>query len=473
MKRKLVFVLVGAALTGCAVLPDPHELPRMHTYNAKASFAAPATTAWPSDSWWRNYGDAQLDALVAEALAGSPTMAVAKARLDRAQASAQIAGAPLYPQVSANASNTMQKQSYNYLTPRSATPEGWNDYSRATLDFSWEMDFWGKNRAALAAATSELEATRADQAQARITLATSIASSYAELARLHAALDTARAARDVRTKTAELFRQRYANGLETLASVRQAESRRAASEAEVLSLEESLGLQRNRIAALVGAGPDRGLSITPPAVDLAKSFGLPAELPAELLGRRPDIVGARLRVEAAAKRIDQSKAAFYPNVNLTAFIGAQALHINNLGKSGSDIGSFGPAVSLPIFDGGRLRGQLRGSEADYADAVANYDQTVIQALQDVADAATSQRLLGGQIARTDESVEAAREAWRIQGNRYQGGLATYLDVLTAEETLLSSLRTQTDLHSRSFALDVALVRALGGGYSNTQKREHS
>jgi len=468
MKRLTLASLVVAALAGCATLPDPQPRPQAKPagqYAAEQSFAAPATN-WPSDRWWQDYRDAQLDALIGEALAGSPTMAVAKARLERARSNAQITGAALQPQVSANGSITEQKQSSNYLTPPSATPQGWNDYGRATLDFSWELDFWGKNRAALAAATSELDATRADEAQARITLATSVASAYAELARLHAALETATAARDVRAKTAALFRQRFDNGLETLASVRSAESRRASAEAEVVSLSEQLGLQRNRIAALLGAGPDRGLKIVAPAIDLGRSFALPEQIPAQLLGRRPDIVAARLRAEAAGKRIDQARAAFYPNVNLSAFIGAQALQLNNLTKSGSDIGSIGPAISLPIFDGGRLRGQLRGAEADYAEAVANYDRTVVQALQDVADAATSQKLLGAQIARTDESVAAAREAWQIQGNRYTGGLATYLDVLSAEETLLSSLRTQTDLHSRSLALDVALVRALGGGYAN-------
>jgi NodT family efflux transporter outer membrane factor (OMF) lipoprotein len=353
------------------------------------------------------------------------------------------------------------------LTPRGATPEGWRDYGRATLDFSWEIDFWGKNRAALAAATSEANAALADAAQARITLATSIASSYAELARLHAALDTANAALEVRTKTAELFRQRYQNGLETLGSVRQVESRRASAAADVLALEEQLGLQRNRIAALMGAGPDRGLAIARPTVALAQPFGLPAKLPAELLGRRPDIAAARMRAEAADKRIDQARASFYPNVNLAAFIGVQSLGLGALTKAGSSIGSIGPAISLPIFDGGRLRGNLRVSEAEYAEAVANYDAAVVRALQDVADAVASQKWLGGQLDRTNESVDAARESWRIQNNRYAGGLATYLDVLSAEDSLLSNLRVQSDLQSRAFTLDVALVRALGGGYTTT------
>lgn len=463
----IAIVVCSMGLAACAGTPPRSALPVMKPashYEAEQSFAAPAGQ-WPTESWWTGYGDSQLDTLIGEALAGSPSLAVAHARLQRALAVAQISDAATKPQVSANTSATQQKQSYNYLSPRAATPEGWNDYGRATLDFSWELDFWGKNRAALAAATSEADAARADSAQARLTLATSIASSYAELARLHAALDTAKAAREVRAKTSELLRRRYDNGLETLGSVRQVDARRASAEADVLAIEEQLALQRNRIAALMGAGPDRGLRIARPTVNLARPFGLPTQLSAELLGRRPDISAARMRAEAGAKRIDQARAGFYPNVNLAAFIGVQSLGLDTLSKNGSSIGSFGPAISLPIFDGGRLRGNLRSADAEYAEAVANYDGTVVQALQEVADAATSQRALGGQLSRTDEAVDAAREAWRIQNNRYEGGLATYLDVLSAEDNLLSSLRSLTDLQSRSFTLDVALVRALGGGYS--------
>src|SRR5262245_42872402 len=464
---KGLLTLLLLILAGCAGLPEKRELAKAKTldqYAAARSFDA-AAREWPADQWWKAYGDPQLDALIAEGLAGSPTLASAEARLQRARAFMQVADAALKPQVSANASITEAKQSRNYLTPSQLVPEGWNDYGRATLDFSWEIDFWGKNRAALAAATSEAEAAAADRAQARITLATSIASAYAELARLQAALDTAKSAQEVRTRTASLFRQRHDNGLETLGSVRSAEARRAAAEADTLSLAEQLALQKNRIAALLGAGPDRGLAIEAPKISLAQTFGLPGSLPAELLGRRPDVAAARLRAEAAAKRIDQARAAFYPNVNLAAFVGRQSLGLDRLTSENSAIGSIGPAVSLPIFDGGRLRGQLRTNEADYLDAIASYEKAVVQALQDVADAAVSQKALGGQIARTDEAVALSREAWRIQNNRYNGGLSTYLDVLSAEETLLANLRSQSDLNSRSFALDVALVRALGGGYT--------
>lgn len=467
---RLTALLSILLLSACAALPEREKAPSLKPirhYSSERVFAGDER-AWPTDSWWTGYGDSQLDALMDEGLGGSPNIAVAVARLRKAQSYVYVARAADRPQLTGNASATEQKQSYNYVTPRAATPHGWNDYGRATLDLNWDLDLWGRNRAALAAATSEAEAARADVAQARLLLTTSIASGYAELARQFAALETAQAAFNVRAKTADLFRRRYENGLETLGGVRQVDARRASAEADVLSINEQISLQRNRLAALLGAGPDRGLTIARPTINLSQVAGLPAQLSADLLGRRPDITAARLRAQASAKRIDQAQAAFYPNVNLVAFVGLQSLGLDALTRGGSEVGSVGPAISLPIFDGGRLRGQLRGTDADYAQAVADYDRTVVQALQDVADAATSQRALGGQLVKTGEAVDAAREAWRIQNNRYEGGLSTYLDVLSAEDTLLGNLRVQTDLQSRSFTLDVALVRALGGGFTSAR-----
>jgi NodT family efflux transporter outer membrane factor (OMF) lipoprotein len=465
--RGVLFVAIASALSACASLPSDSGTPQIGSvadYASSHSLAAPVGE-WPSESWWQSYDDAQLDALIREALSGSPNIAVAEARLRRAQAATQIADAAGRPQATASASAIQQKHSYNYLTPREMTPQGWDDYGSASLTFSWQLDFWGRNRAALVAATSETNAAQAEAAQARLMLATSIASAYAELARQHAAHDTAVAALEVRTKTVALFQHRHENGLETLGSVRRVESRRSSAEADVLAVEERLALQRNGIAALVGAGPDRGLAITRPTVEMSRSFALPEHLEAELLGRRPDIVAARMRAEAASRRIDQARAEFYPNVNLSSVIGLQSKGLDMLTRNGSSIGSSGPAISLPIFSGGALRGNLRGAQADYAAAVAEYDSTVIQALQELADAAVGQKALGPQLARTTEAVDAAREAWRIQSNRYEGGLANYLEVLSAQDDLLANLRAQSDLQSRSFALDVALVRALGGGYS--------
>jgi len=463
--------LAVAALTlaGCAQFSDlgPRAEPKaIDAYQSSQSLNAVGAVTWPDDNWWTAYGDKQLNTLMGEALRGAPSMAVARARLLKAEGVAQQQGAALLPQVTGNASLDHMKQSYNNGVPPDFVPRGYNNEARVTLDFSYEIDFWGKNRAALAAATSELEAARADAAQARITLATSIAAGYAELERLFSQRDTSQAALQVRQETEDLFKQRRLNGLETEGSVKQVVARRAMAEADLLAVDESIALQRNKLAALAGAGPDRGLQLVRPVIDMSKPFNLPQELPANLLGRRPDIVAARLRAEAAARQIKVARAQFYPNVNLSAYFGFQSLGTNLLTQSGSSIGSFGPAISLPIFEGGRLRGQFRSASASYDEAVANYDSAVTQALQDVADVAVSERALSGRLDRTEAAADAARDAYRIVRNRYEGGLTNYLDVLNAQDTLLTNLRELSTLRSRLFALDVSMVRALGGGYQH-------
>ena len=463
----LFLALSCAAAAGCAQLPRLNPSPALKSVEqlgSSKSFAVPAT-AWPGDRWWRAYGDPQLDALIEEALRDSPDLVLAQARLHAAAAAVQGAGATRMPEVTGNALLTEEKQSYNYLIPPQALPKGWNDYGLTTLNLSWELDFWGKNRAALAAALSEQRAADVEVAQTHLILSSSVASMYAGLTHLYTLRDNATETLALRTKSAGLFRQRHDFGLETLASVRQVEARQASAQGELLAIDERIGLQRNALAALVGAGPDRGLAITRPTARFAGSEGLPANLALELLGRRPDIIAARSRAEAAARRIDQAKAGFYPSVNLVAIVGLQSLGIENLTKSGSGVGAAGPAISLPIFNTERLQGQLRGARAEYEASVALYNAALSNALREVADAATSRKSLDAELTAARAAVAAASEAHQIVSKRYQGALATYLDVLVAEDALISAQRGQAELETRALILDVALVRALGGGFA--------
>jgi NodT family efflux transporter outer membrane factor (OMF) lipoprotein len=462
----LLAAISAMALSACASLP-PAAPPRIaktpQAYEARASLTAPAAD-WPADRWWTAYGDAQLDRLIGEALAGSPTLASAEARVRRAQAAAAQQRASELPSLSANASVQEAKQSYHLGIPPQFVPQGYNDYGRLALDFNWELDFWGKNRAAVAAAISEARAAQADAAEARLVLSTSIAAAYADLARLYAEHDVAERAVALQQETTQLVRDRVANGLDTRGEQRQAEAEPLQSRADLRALDEQIALTRNQLAALMGAGPDRGLAIARPAPASLKPFGLPPTLAAELVGRRPDVAAARWRAEAAASRIKGAKAAFYPNVNLAGFLGFQSLKLGELFKAGSDIGSIGPAVSLPIFEGGRLRAGLRGAEADRDAAVASYDATVTEAFRQVADAVASERALTGQLADSRAALAASEDAYRIARLRYQGGLSTYQTVLIAEQNVLRRRRTVADLDARALALDVALVRALGGGF---------
>ncbi len=372
--------------------------------------------------------------------------------------------ATLYPSLTANAQVAEQKQSYNLGIPPQFVPHGWNDVGQATLNFGWELDFWGKNRALLAAATSEARAGAADLAEARLVLSTSIASAYADLARLFAERAVAERAAASRQETLTLVSQRVAGGAATRGDEAAAAAGPAAARADLAEIDEEIALARDRIAALMGAGPDRGLAIARPRLGPLAGFGLPASLPADLIGRRPDIVAARWRAEAAGRRIGAAKAQFYPDVNLAAYIGFQSLFISRLFDAGSTVGQAGPALSLPLFDAGRLRANLRGARADYAEAVAGYDKALTQALQQVADAAASERALAGRLAQSRAALAADEEAYRIARLRYQGGLADYQGVLLAEDTALAARRTVIDLEARAFTLDVQLVQALGGGF---------
>ena len=454
------------ALSACAAIPDLGLAPEPKAasgYAAGQSFAAPVKE-WPSDNWWKAYGDNQLDGLIEEALATSPDLAQAQARVHQAEAYAQEAGATLGPHLDAVASVAEVKQSYNMGFPPALVPHGWQDTGTGALALNWQLDFFGKNRALLAAATSETEAAQAEEAAARLTLSTAIAAAYADLDQLYADRDAADDALKVRSESEQLITQRRVQGLETQAAQDRAHAGRAAAEAELAALDEAIGLTRNRIAALIGQGPDRGLSITRPQPGAIRAFGLPANLQAELIGRRPDVVAARLTAEAEAKRIKAAKADFYPNVNLVGLIGYQSLGLSMLTNAGSSFGSIGPAITLPIFESGQLQGAYRGARAKYDEAVATYDQTLVRALKDVADSAVSAKALDARLAKSREAFDAAQGAYDLTRQRYARGLGTYLDVLTAEDALIANRRAVADLQTRAFTLDVALIRALGGGY---------
>lgn len=452
-------------LAGCASVPDlgPKPVPATaESFDSHASFAD-ATGQWPVEGWWQGFGDAQLDTLIAEGLKGSPDVAIAAARVRAADAMAQQAGAALLPRVGAEASAGGVQQSENMGIPPNFVPDGIQDTGHIAATFSFDLDLWGRNRAALAAATSEAEAARVDEAQARLMLTTGIASAYADLAGYYHALDVANEAVRVRAASADLSGERARAGIENQASQRQAESRAASARADVVALEEATATTRNRIAALLGAGPDRGLSIARPQI-VRPGLGLPANAGIDLIGRRPDIVAARLRSEAAAKRIDVARADFYPNISLSALVGLQSLGLSNLFKSGSEYGNGGAAISLPIFEGGRLQGRYRGSRADYDTAVATYDRTLVGALRDVADIVASRAATTRQLAGRREALTAAAEASKLAGLRYRAGLSNQIVQLTAEDSMVALDRAVADLEARELSLDIALIRALGGGY---------
>jgi NodT family efflux transporter outer membrane factor (OMF) lipoprotein len=462
----LAATLVLAA--GCAPNLGPaRPLATAGSLASQQSLAAPRAE-WPRQSWWKSYNDPQLDALIEEGLKTAPTVRQAQARLKAAQSLAGEAGAALRPGFGITAAEQEYLQSKNTGFPdfiRSHFPSSPRPFGRLALDMSWDLDLFGRNRAGLAAALSEADAAAADRAQAELTLSAAVAATYADLRRLAADRATAQQAVEVRSKTLALVGQRLDNGLETRGEFQQQSASVPAARAEVDALDRQIALDRNQLAALLGAGPDRALSVKidgdAPAL---KPFGLPPQVGLDLVGRRPDIVAARLRARAAAKRIRVAEADFYPNLNIAGSFGFQSLGLDQLTAKDSRFSNVGPALSLPIYGGGRASAGYRNARSQYDVAVAAYDQTLTQALREVADAVVNVRLMDRQLADAREALGHSEAAYRIAVARYEGGLSPYISVLTSENTLINQRRAVADLEGAAFVNDIALVRALGGGF---------
>lgn len=464
--RTFVPLLALMAMVSACAVPDLGERPQPRSASSlqsSTSLAGAPQGAWPVEGWWRGFGDPQLDALIEEGLASSPDVAVAAARVHATEALARQANSALLPRVGAEGSAGVVQQSKNLSIPPQFVPNGIQDTGHVAATLGFDLDLWGKNRAALAAATSDAEAAKVDQAQARLVLTTAIAAAYADLTGYFSARDAALRTSELRAESAGLTAKRVRAGLDNQGSARAAESRVHASEAEVTALDQAIALTRNRIAALIGSGPDRGLAIARPHLRLAE-YVLPAQAGIDLVGRRPDIVAARLRVEAAAQRIKVAHADFYPNINLSALVGLQSLGLGKLISAGSEYGNASAAISLPIFDGGRIAGRYRGARAAYDEAVARYDQTLITTLREVADALAARSALDKQLLQLRSALVDADEASRLAGLRYTAGLTTKLAQLTAEDNAAALRRSIAQVEGQRMIQEFAFIRALGGGY---------
>jgi NodT family efflux transporter outer membrane factor (OMF) lipoprotein len=470
-RRFLLASAATAVLCSCATPPDlgtPPQLAAPEQNETVRSFGAPVV-AWPSDRWWEGYGDAELNGLIEEALADSPSLAVAAARLARAQADAQQAGAARLPSVNVNSSANASHQELtnaNLPTGLGGERDDWSIQSSASAQLQYQLDFFGRNRASFAAATSRAQAAEAEAAAARLQLSTAIALAYAEFVRLNADRVALEDAAELRQASVALVRERVRVGLENEGQSSQAAAELAQARADLIAVHAAIARTRNQIAALLGKGPDRGLEVEVPQSLTLNSIGLPERVNLDLIGRRPDLVAARLGAEAAASRVDVARADFYPNVNLVAIAGLQTLGLDRLGGGTLSFAQVGPAISLPIFSGGRIEGAYRGARADYDEAVALYNQSLADALREVADAIGDRRSLQAQLIQQSAGLAAAENAYRVARLRYEGGLISYIDTLSIESSLIAQRRAVAELQARAFALDITLVRALGGGFTS-------
>ncbi len=463
-------VATAMLLAGCASFDgshaqskavDPSTLAVDRTIGAEQRPDAP----WPTDAWWKQFEDPALNALIDEGLADGNSIDLrrAEARLRGAEAVVRGAQASTYPSVNFNGSVVRDRFSENYIFPPPFGGSTFNIIS-STLDFRYDIDFWGRNRAAIESTQSQQRASEADRQAARLALSTSIARAWFQLQRLASLRDVTERAIQQRTDVVQIAQQRFDAGIDTNAELRQAEALLPSARVDLAQIDESMGLVRNQIAALLGKGPDRGREIGVPHGVASAVVPLPASLPAELIGRRPDIVAARWRVEAARGQIAAARAEFYPNINLAASAGLIALSASEFVHFGSRTWSGGPALTLPIFEGGRLRANLAGRNADYDAAVEEYNATLVDAVKDVADQVVSLQSVNAQLPDQELARVKTEQAYDVAVIRYKAGLSTYLTVLNAQTSVLQQERADAELRARVLDLNVALVRALGGGY---------
>ena len=454
---------VLAALTACANFSGISPEAAVREAPALGLDANAAPVASIDAEWWRGFEDAQLNQLVAQALEGSPSLKLAQARLRRAQAATEVADSATLPQIGADASATHQKYTANGAVP-APLAGSIRDTGTAQLTASWELDFFGKNRAALNAALGQAKAAQADTQAARVLLVSQVARNYFQLLRLNGQLQLANRTLDQRSELLRLVQDRVNAGLDTRLELKQSEGSLPEARQQVEALNEQIALARNALSALVGQ-THAADALRLPALASIKTAANAQAIPADLLGRRADIAAARWRIEAAGSDVASAKAQFYPNINLVGFAGFSSIGLGRLFDAGSQQWGIGPAIHLPIFDAGRLRAGLRGKTAELDAAVESYNAALLDAVRDVADQLASQQSIALQQTQQQAAQAAAEAAYDIAVQRYGAGLGTYLNVLGAETAVLAQRRLQVDLAARALDTQVALIRALGGGYA--------
>jgi len=322
---------------------------------------------------------------------------------------------------------------------------------------------WGLHAAQTAAALGEAKAVEADLATAALLTTVQVTQGYISLAKLGTQLDVAERAMEQRQEIYNLTKARLQVGLDTKVEVSQAQSYYFEARAQREMVLEQMDLIRHQLAALTEQ-PMNALDKVAPRLEQLKFKDVPTVVGADLLGRRPDIVAARWRVEAATHDVNAATKQFYPNINLNAYAGYNALKSNPLINGNSKEFGVDPAISLPIFDGGRLRAQLGSKRAELDAAIAQYNEIITQAARESSDVLSSTQSIVKQRAEQQEALLSAKTAYELSLERYKAGIGNYLIVLNTESQWLNQQRLFVDLQARQLDTRVALVRALGGGW---------
>jgi multidrug efflux system outer membrane protein len=420
----------------------------------------------PKGIWWEVFADPTLNDLEKQAAFENQNLKAAVARVGQARATARVARGELMPTVNFDPSWTRQRYSPNQVPSFGNVTA--NTFS-VPLDFSYEVDLWGRVRRGFESARADAQASLADYYNVLLTLQSDVAQNYFGLRALDVEIAIVASTVDLRKEQVRLVRSRFEGGIGNELDVARAETEQATTEAELASLAQRRAELENSLAILTGTNPAVfRLSANTPGNWTPTPPEIPAGLPAELLERRPDVSEAERLLASANAKIGVAKAAFFPVINLTASGGYLSGEVENLFNWGSRVWSVGPSISLPIFAGGRNLANYRRSQAAFEEAVARYRQQVLVAFGDVENSLSGIRHLAEQFAAQQRALAQARRAADLATQRYRSGIVAYIEVIDANRDALQTERGSAQLTGQRLITSVQLIKALGGGWSDQQ-----
>jgi multidrug efflux system outer membrane protein len=454
---------LASALVACALQPPAATKPDLRTTAPLSATVMNGATEWPSADWWKRYGDPVLDLLITQALRGAPSLGTADARFASARESVRVTGAAQGVQVDASGSLQRQRISDNGLFPPQFLGFNWYNQSDIGITARYSFDWWGKQRAGIAAAVDEARAARAEQAAASLMLAAAVADSYFGWQADQQRLRLAQERLDLQAHQEQVVSLRLAAQLETGDAQRQLRMEMAQTRENIALLEGSARLRVVALAGLLGSSPEDLPPFSAHPLP-AGSLALPESARLDLIARRPDIRASRWRVEAATKNLDVARAEYLPDVSIHALAGLSSIEIGKLLQAGSAVPQLGAAINLPLFDSGLRDARYGVRRAQVAAAAATYDETVVAAAREVATAASMGLAVESQRQQRALQLKEAQALVDSAAARQRAGLTDIRQQLAAGLALNASRDVLTQLNLAALSADVALNRALGGGY---------
>lgn len=472
-KRHSAAFVVILTLAGCFNLAPEYQRPATEL-PADWSVSDGTSAATVGAPWWKIYGDTELDRLVDEALAHNANLAVAVARVDEARALLGETRAGQFPVVDATLSRDRTQSSLLKATPLPAGAERRSDNYRSTLNVSYEFDLWGRLRNATAAARAELLATEAARETVRITLVADVVQAYFSLRSLDEQVTATERSLATRAESLALQKQRLEAGVISEFEYRQLEAEELSVRAQLPVIERQRSQQENALAVLLGKSPRAiyaGMAVETAGMtddesaEKTQALLVPAGLPSELLLRRPDLVEAEQRLIAANARIGAARAAYFPSLSLTGFIGGESAALSQLFTSSANTWQVAASMTQPIWNAGRVGDQVDAANARQRQTLARYQLAIQNAFREVRDAIVAQTKTREQFDAEDQRAAALRDSLRLARLRYEAGVASQINVLDAERNLLAAELNRSGALRAQRAAVADLFKALGGGWS--------